>query len=82
MGMPADTVAWLRNAYARAPAMVALAAATGVRLFAGSDPRTDLKTLHYPEVIILGGRVVPTIHEVIQAVARRYSTHSRKRIAR
>jgi imidazolonepropionase-like amidohydrolase len=37
MGMPTDTVDWLRNAYNRAPAMVALAAATGVRILAGTD---------------------------------------------
>jgi imidazolonepropionase-like amidohydrolase len=37
MGMPTDTVDWIRNAYERTPAMVALAAATGVRIFAGTD---------------------------------------------
>jgi imidazolonepropionase-like amidohydrolase len=37
MGMPTDTLDWLRNAYDRTPAMVALAAATGVRVLAGTD---------------------------------------------
>jgi imidazolonepropionase-like amidohydrolase len=37
MGMPTDTVDWIRTAYDRTPAMVALAAATGVRILAGTD---------------------------------------------
>jgi imidazolonepropionase-like amidohydrolase len=37
MGMPTDTVDWIRNAYDRTPAMVTLAATTGVRIFAGTD---------------------------------------------
>jgi imidazolonepropionase-like amidohydrolase len=37
MGMPTDTLGWLRNAYERTPEMVALAAATGVHVFAGTD---------------------------------------------
>jgi imidazolonepropionase-like amidohydrolase len=37
MGMPADTVDWIRDAYERTPAMVALAAASGVRVLAGTD---------------------------------------------
>jgi imidazolonepropionase-like amidohydrolase len=37
MGMPTDTVDWIRNAYERTPAMIALAAATGARIFAGTD---------------------------------------------
>jgi imidazolonepropionase-like amidohydrolase len=37
LGMPSDTLDWLRQAYERLPAMVALAAASGVQIFAGSD---------------------------------------------
>jgi imidazolonepropionase-like amidohydrolase len=37
MGMPSDTQDWLHRAYDRTPTMIALAAATGVRIFAGSD---------------------------------------------
>jgi imidazolonepropionase-like amidohydrolase len=37
IGMPADTVDWIRNAYERTPAMIALAAASGVRVLAGTD---------------------------------------------
>jgi imidazolonepropionase-like amidohydrolase len=119
LGMPTDTQDWLSTAYDRIPTMIALAAATGVRVFAGSDagehphgtlvqqvqqihaagipaeqslataswearaylglpgiqsglpadfvvyandPRTDLDTLHHPELIVLDGRVIPPIH--------------------
>jgi imidazolonepropionase-like amidohydrolase len=37
MGMPTETLDWLHNAYDRIPTMVALAATTGVRVFAGTD---------------------------------------------